>query len=241
MDNRPVGVVSDLDVVAAVAVGADCSAHEAAATEPLTVSADEPLRNAAQMMSEHGVSHLLVVDGAGGYPVGVALDARHRHRLRGQLSQRATRSMSAIAAAARYPLEREADVVLRDGATVHVRPVRADDGPAMRAFFESVSPDSIWFRFFGTVNLDWATSWSVNVDYADRFGLVVESGNPRAIIAHAAYVRIDHERAEVAFLVADAWQGAGYLDDPARPSRGGGRAARNLDVRSRRCCRTTTG
>jgi CBS domain-containing protein len=68
---RPVGVVSDLDVVAAVAAGADCSAHETAATEALTVSADEPLRNAAQMMSEHGVSHLLVVDGAGGYPVGV--------------------------------------------------------------------------------------------------------------------------------------------------------------------------
>jgi CBS domain-containing protein len=68
---RPVGVVSDLDVVAAVAAGADCSAHEAAATEALTVSADEPLRNAAQMMSEHGVSHLLVVDAAGGYPVGV--------------------------------------------------------------------------------------------------------------------------------------------------------------------------
>jgi acetate---CoA ligase (ADP-forming) len=117
--------------------------------------------------------------------------------------------MSAIPATARYPLEREADVVLRDGATVHVRPVQADDGPAMHAFLESVSPDSIWFRFFGTVNLDWATSWSVNVDYADRYGLVVESGNPRAIVAHAAYVRIDYGRAEVAFLVADAWQGRG--------------------------------
>ena len=35
------------------------------------------------------------------------------------------------------------------------------------------------------------------------------AGNPRAIIAHAAYVRLDHERAEVAFLVADAWQGRG--------------------------------
>jgi acetate---CoA ligase (ADP-forming) len=117
--------------------------------------------------------------------------------------------MSAIPAAARYPSEREADVVLRDGATVHVRPVRVDDGPAMRSFLESVSPNSIWFRFFGTANLDWATSWSVDVDYADRFGLVVESGTPRAIIAHAAYVRIDYGRAEVAFLVADAWQGRG--------------------------------
>ena len=117
--------------------------------------------------------------------------------------------MSATPATARYPTEREADVVLRDGATVHVRPVRPDDSAAMRVFLESVSPESIGFRFFGTPNLEWATSWSVNVDYADRFGLVVETGNPRAIIAHAAYVRIDSGRAEVAFLVDDAWQGHG--------------------------------
>jgi acetate---CoA ligase (ADP-forming) len=117
--------------------------------------------------------------------------------------------MSVIPAAARYPVEREADVVLRDGATVHVRPVRTDDAVAMRAFFESVSPESIGFRFFGAANLDWATSWSVDVDYTDRFGLVVESGNPRVIVAHAAYIRIDSGRAEVAFLVADPWQGRG--------------------------------
>jgi CBS domain-containing protein len=69
--DRPVGVVSDLDVVAAVARDADCSAQQAAATEPLTISADEPLRNAAQLMSEYGVSHLVVVDAASGHPLGV--------------------------------------------------------------------------------------------------------------------------------------------------------------------------
>jgi CBS domain-containing protein len=68
---RPVGVVSDLDVVAGVAAGADLTARQAAATETLTVSADEPVWSAAQMMSDHGVSHLVVVDGAGGYPIGV--------------------------------------------------------------------------------------------------------------------------------------------------------------------------
>ena len=51
---RPVGVVSDLDLVAAVAAGVDCAACEAAATETLTVSADEPVRSAAQLVSEHG-------------------------------------------------------------------------------------------------------------------------------------------------------------------------------------------
>jgi CBS domain-containing protein len=68
---RPIGVVSDLDVVAALAVDADCAAGEVAATETPTVSPDEPLRSAALLMSEHAVSHLVVVDGAGGYPLGV--------------------------------------------------------------------------------------------------------------------------------------------------------------------------
>lgn len=117
--------------------------------------------------------------------------------------------MSATSAGPRYPREREADVVLRDGTTVHVRPVRADDSTAVRTFLEGISPESIGFRFFGAANLDWATSWSVNVEYADRFGLVVETGSPPAILAHAAYVRINARRAEVAFLVADAFHGHG--------------------------------
>lgn len=110
---------------------------------------------------------------------------------------------------AAYPWEREADVVLRDGATVHVRPVRTDDAPAIHQFLEALSPESISFRFFGQPNLNWATSWSVNVDYADRFALLAEGGSPHAILAHAAYIRMDANRAEVAFMVADKWQGRG--------------------------------
>ena len=108
-----------------------------------------------------------------------------------------------------YPYEREADVVLRDGSTVHVRPVRADDQGGIRAFLESLSPESIAFRFFGAPNLNWAVDWSVDVDYANRFALVVEGGTPPTILAHAAYVRQSPAVAEVAFMVANAWQGKG--------------------------------
>jgi acetate---CoA ligase (ADP-forming) len=108
-----------------------------------------------------------------------------------------------------YPSERVAEIVLRDGATVHVRPVQADDKAAISAFLHVLSPDSITFRFFGAANLEWAASWSVDVDYADRFALVAETGVPSRIIAHAAFIRIDEHRAEVAFLVADDWQGRG--------------------------------
>jgi acetyl coenzyme A synthetase (ADP forming)-like protein len=108
-----------------------------------------------------------------------------------------------------YPHEREADVVLSDGSTVHVRPVRPDDKAEMREFLEALSPESIGFRFFGAPDLGWATNWSVDVDYADRFGLVAVSGSPAAIIAHGAYIRTRDGRAEVAFLVSDPWQGHG--------------------------------
>jgi acetyl coenzyme A synthetase (ADP forming)-like protein len=109
----------------------------------------------------------------------------------------------------RYPAERQADVVLHDGSTVHVRPVRNTDRDAIHAFLLGVSPESIAFRFFGAADPRWATDWAVNVDYADRYGLVAETGSPRSIIAHAVYVATGRHRAEVAFLVADAWQGKG--------------------------------
>lgn len=68
---RPAGIVSDLDIVAAIASGEEPSAAQAAVTEPLAVSADERLDRAAQVMAEHGISHLVVVDAAGGNPIGV--------------------------------------------------------------------------------------------------------------------------------------------------------------------------
>jgi CBS domain-containing protein len=69
---RPVGVVSDLDVVAAVARGEDhATAREAAGREPLTISSDAPIPDAARLMSDRAVSHLVVVDRASGYPAGV--------------------------------------------------------------------------------------------------------------------------------------------------------------------------
>ncbi len=111
--------------------------------------------------------------------------------------------------AANYPRDSETDVVLRDGSTVHVRPVRSEDEAQIRVFLEALSPESIGFRFFGMPNLSWATAWSVDVDYADRYALVAVTGEAKEIVAHAAYVRTGGERAEVAFVVADDWQGRG--------------------------------
>ena len=67
------GVVSDLDLVAAAGVREldEQSAGATAATAALTVSPDETLQRAAQLMTEHGTAHLVVVDPSSGRPVGV--------------------------------------------------------------------------------------------------------------------------------------------------------------------------
>ncbi|HET8976929.1 MAG TPA: GNAT family N-acetyltransferase, partial [Solirubrobacteraceae bacterium] len=117
--------------------------------------------------------------------------------------------MSDTQSAPTYPADRETDIVLRDGSTIHVRPVRADDEEAIRQFLAGLSPESIGFRFFGVPDMNWVVNWSLDVDYADRFALIAETGTPSQIVSHASYVRINAERAEVAFLVADAWQGRG--------------------------------
>ena len=106
------------------------------------------------------------------------------------------------------PRHREADVVLRDGSTVHVRPVRAEDALAVRAFFERLSPKSITLRFFSSFpDLDRAVRWATEIDDQHRYGLVATGADDR-VVAHAGWeTEPDRpERAEVAFAIAEAMQ-----------------------------------
>ncbi len=110
----------------------------------------------------------------------------------------------------RYPADREADVVLRDGSTIHVRPVRPDDEPAVLEFLRGLSDEARYLRFFsGTVDLTEAARRAVEVDYDRRFALVAEAGRDGRVVAHATYLATAPERAEVALAIADAYQGRG--------------------------------
>ncbi len=108
-----------------------------------------------------------------------------------------------------YPSASEVDVALHDGSSLHIRPVAVEDRPAIEAFLHTLSPESLAFRFFGGVDLDWVASWSTDVDYSDRYALIATTGPDATIVGHGAYIRIDETRAEVAFMIADAWQGRG--------------------------------
>ncbi|MCC7104982.1 MAG: GNAT family N-acetyltransferase, partial [Chloroflexi bacterium] len=109
-----------------------------------------------------------------------------------------------------YPLHREADIALRDGSTVHVRPIRPEDEPRLRELLESLSVDARALRFFSAgVDLAAVAHRDANVDYDQRFGLVATTGADPRIVGHAIYSREDTDRAEVAITIADDFQGRG--------------------------------
>ncbi len=109
-----------------------------------------------------------------------------------------------------YPAHREADVVLRDGGVVRVRPVRPEDRPALLALLSALEPQSRLHRFFSLgTDMGREASRAVEVDYVRTHALVVNAGADHRIIAHAAYYARPDDSAEVAWIVADDWQGKG--------------------------------
>ncbi len=112
-----------------------------------------------------------------------------------------------------YPAGWEADVVLHDGSTTHVRPMLPSDADALQAFHVGQSERSIYLRFFAAMERlsERDLQRLVNVDHVDRvaFVAVADVDGTEHIIGVARYDRIDDEDAEVAFNVADAHQGRG--------------------------------
>lgn len=115
-----------------------------------------------------------------------------------------------VVGAPTYPKDRQADVVLRDGSPATIRPVRPDDEPALLRFYEALSQESRYLRFFsGAANLQKAASTAAHVDYHDRYGLIALTGAGGTVIANGMYIKTALNRAEVAFAVSDDYQGHG--------------------------------
>ena len=114
-------------------------------------------------------------------------------------------------AAPATPEERwSSNVVLGDGETVHIRPIRPDDAPALAAFHDRQSADSIYRRYFSPrPHLSEADlRHFTEVDFVDRVALVVERYGE--FIAWASYERWSgRDDADAAFMVDDHHQGKG--------------------------------
>ncbi|MEV5981753.1 GNAT family N-acetyltransferase [Streptomyces sp. NPDC052114] len=117
-----------------------------------------------------------------------------------------------------HPSHWEADVVLRDGGTARIRPITAEDADRLVSFYEQVSDESKYYRFFAPYPRLSAKDVHrfTHHDQVDRVGLAATVGGE--FIATVRYDRIDErgmaasapaDEAEVAFLVQDAHQGRG--------------------------------
>ena len=106
--------------------------------------------------------------------------------------------------------EYSTDVVLRDGTTLHIRPVRPDDDSKLLDLFQRMSEQSLYYRFLSVPKLDLhQVAKLAQVDYEQQFVMVGECGLPLAAVA--GYYRSDRDpgHAEVAFAIPDALQGRG--------------------------------
>ncbi len=100
-------------------------------------------------------------------------------------------------------------MLLRDGRTAHVRPIRAEDEPLMVDFYARVSPESKYYRFFAPMpELSPQDLYRfTHVDHVQRVALVMTVGEK--MIAVGRYDTVEPGVAEIAFLVEDAHQGRG--------------------------------
>ncbi len=107
------------------------------------------------------------------------------------------------------PRHWEADVLLRDGRTAHIRPITPDDADLLVDFYSRVSDRSKYYRFFSPMpNLsDRDVARFTQVDHDHRVALVLLVKNE--MIAVGRYDVVGVGQAEVAFLVEDQHHGRG--------------------------------
>lgn len=97
------------------------------------------------------------------------------------------------------------DVALRDGSTVHVRATTPADGDAVAALIAGLSSEERWLRFMSSGSDPRVAAEQL---LQHGWGLVATAG-PQRVVGHACLVPEGDARAEIAFEVADAWQGRG--------------------------------
>lgn len=114
-----------------------------------------------------------------------------------------------------YPGQYESREVTTAGLDVFIRPIKPEDAHLLTDLFDTLSPTSIYYRFFGPLK---ALPHSMlvrftQVDYDREIDLVAleeTTGGQEQMLATARVITDpDGKRAEFAILVGDPWQGKG--------------------------------
>jgi acetate---CoA ligase (ADP-forming) len=114
-----------------------------------------------------------------------------------------------------YPSQYETMMLLKDGASIFLRPIKTDDAPRWLTFVSRLSPRTKYLRFQHNppedTNLKDAARFST-VDYLDTFALIAEVLREpyRELVAVGRYYRLtDRHSAQVDLVIEDDYQGRG--------------------------------
>ena len=102
--------------------------------------------------------------------------------------------MSDEAVVTEPPEHWEADVVLRDGRTARLRPIRPSDAERLAEFHRSLSEETIYYRFFAPYPelTERDLTRFTTVDHVDRVAFVAMTGDD--IIGVGRFDRLRHPR-----------------------------------------------
>jgi RimJ/RimL family protein N-acetyltransferase len=102
---------------------------------------------------------------------------------------------------------------LRDGRQIEIRALRREDEADMLAAIGNTSAQSLQRRFFAMKRhfSDTERAFFMEIDFKNHVALVAlaEEAGRTVIIGGGRYIVIEPGRAEMAFVVVDAWQGRG--------------------------------
>jgi acetyltransferase len=113
-----------------------------------------------------------------------------------------------------YPKKYETMWKLRDGRSVLLRPIKPEDEPMWLEMFQNFSEQSIRYRFFQIIK-DTPHETRVrycNIDYDREIAIVpelTEDGRRKILGVVRVGIEPDGKTGEIAFIVADPWQGLG--------------------------------
>lgn len=116
-------------------------------------------------------------------------------------------------AIAPYPLRYVGKARLKVGGEVIIRPIRPEDEPKMVEFHQTLSDESVYYRYAGTLKLDMRVAHErlarlCFIDYDREMALIAERDGK--LVAVARLTRLQGTRdGEFALLVSDSMQGQG--------------------------------
>jgi ribosomal protein S18 acetylase RimI-like enzyme len=103
--------------------------------------------------------------------------------------------------------------LLRDGSQIEIRALRREDEAEMLAAVGKTSAQSLQRRFFAMKRhfSDKERTFFMDIDFKNHVALVAlaAEASRKIIVGGGRYIVFEPGRAEMAFVVVDAWQGRG--------------------------------